>query len=104
MYRRFPTAASASWASPSYQRLVFGHGRMADLIDEHQSTFEEDAFLAAKEKKKANTSQENMPFNKLHKCPLLSYPEWTKAKTAVRDKNKNKKEARKRKEKTVINF
>ena len=99
MYRRFPTAASASWASSSYQRLVFGHGRMADFIDEHQSTFEADAFLAAKEKKKAYTSQEKLPFSRLHKYPLLSYPEWTKAKNAVRDKNKNKKEARKEKRK-----
>ena len=56
MYRRFPTATSASWASPSYQRLVFGHLRVDDCIDENQSIFEADAFLAGKERKK---KQEN---------------------------------------------
>ena len=56
--------------------------------------------LLAKKEKKNKKIQEKPTYNRLHKCPLLFYSEWTKAKAVVGDKNKIKKRARKHKKKT----
>ena len=87
----------AYWASSSYQRLQFGVGGEEEFIAENQSIFYADAFLAAKEKKQSKKNEQKQYYNRLHKCQIVSYAEWQKAKSAVREKNRKKKKERKRK-------
>ena len=91
-------AASASWAALSYQQLVFP----TENLDSN-NFLEAYAFLTNKEKKMARKSQEKPPYNRLHNYPIKSYSEWNNAKSCIREKNKAKSIARKKK-KTVINL
>ena len=96
-YRRFPTADSASWALASYQRLLFAISNPDAVIDANTSNYEAKAFLAVKEKRKARRGEEKPAYNRLHNCPIKTYPEWVNAKSIVRDKNKTKAITRKKK-------
>ena len=97
MRRKFPTTMAA-WATPSYQRLVFS--TQNDSFIGASKTFEAEAFLTKTEKKKAGRRQE-VPFNRLRSSLIESYSEWKNAKLSIRDKNKAKKEAKRRKIKLI---
>merc|ERR1711990_457002 len=101
-YRRFPKA-DTSWAMASYQRLTLPVSDMDAVIDPNTRNFVAKAFLARKDKRKARRGEEKEAYNRLQNFPIKTYREWVMAKNIVRDKNKSKAIARKKK-KTVNGF